>query len=304
MALAGTNKPGKNIAEGLAQLPAFPNTLLDLLQTVRNERLGVRAVSTVLQSDPALTGNVLRLANSVIYGGGQKLDSVTAAVSRIGIQRVADLANAIWLKGALPKTLPFYDETATTFLAHSVATGMLAEKLAIAANLPNETAFTSGLLHDVGKLAVVARGSARILGENLVPEPGESILQAERRLLGIDHAEIGADLGTRWNFPAMVVQSIRLHHSLPVGDAVGLQLARVIHIASLLDRHVMSSMAQGAASGAAMPVAPPTIEGEGGVPVPLLDPQLIGPLGLDEARIMTIADGVLAETKAIIDALG
>ena len=302
MALAGTNKPGKNIAEGLAQLPAFPNTLLDLLQTVRNERLGVRAVSSVLQSDPSLTGNVLHLANSVVYGGGQKLDSVTAAVSRIGIQRVADLANAIWLKGALPKTLPFYNETAATFLAHSVATGMLAEKLAVAANLPNETAFTSGLLHDVGKLAVVARGSARILGESVVPEPGETTLQAERRLLGIDHAEIGADLGTRWNFPARVVQAIRLHHSLPVGDAVGLQLARVIHVASLLDRHVMSPENANAASGAAMPVPAPVAEGE--APPPLLDPQLIGPLGLDEARIMKISEGVLAETKAIIDAIG
>ena len=279
-------------------MPAFPETLLDLLSTVRDERIGMRAVSSVLQSDPSLASNVLRLANSALYGGGQRCDNVAAAVQRIGLQEVANLANALWLKGAMPKVLPFYGEQGSSFLFHSVSIGMLAQKLAAIIGLSVDGIYTSGLLHDVGKLAVVPTPGEH--GAKLKIEHDETELDAERRILGTDHTEIGAELGTRWKFPVMVIQSMRLHHGFPVGTGDALQLPRVIHLASMLER---AASASAMVKGGQSPTESSSIEPPA-IPTSIFDLRLLRPLGLDESKMLPIANKVLSDTKAIIESIG
>ena len=282
----------------LESMPAFPETLLDLLSTVRDERIGMRAVSSVLASDPSLASNVLRLANSAMFGAGQRCDNVAAAVQRIGLQEVANLANALWLKGAMPKMLPFYGEQGSSFLFHSVSIGMLAQKLAATIGLSMDGIYTSGLLHDVGKLAVVPTPGEK--GAKLVIENDETELDAERRSLGTDHTEIGAELGTRWKFPVLVIASMRQHHSFPVGTGDAQQLPRVIHLASMLERAASAS----AASTGASPTTPASSAEPAAIPPSIFDLRLLRPLGLDEAKMLPIANKVLSDTKAIIESIG
>ncbi len=214
-------KPLSTAAVNLSALLATPGFSID-------------DVEGVIRSDPALTAAVLRTVNSAAFGVRRTVGTVKHATALLGNRRVAEIALGAAFSETLPTELAGYGMPSAAFWDHCNAVAAIAESLARTTNgaKPDET-YTAALLHDLGKLVVASH-----LADHLQPvlgslRQGTPLVVAERIVLGIDHAEIGATLAERWGLPPAITQAIRWHHEpddLPEG--VDQRVVDLVHVAN------------------------------------------------------------------------
>ncbi len=160
---------------------------------------------SVILTDVALTARLLRLANSPTLGLSAKVNTVSRAVTVLGIRAVRDLALGVAAVHSFAR-IPSNLVTMEDFWTHSMLCGVAARELAARTERRRhaETAFVEGLMHDVGQL-LLFRARPDESREALllwVDDPGDSsLLDCERRVLGYDHCEVGAVLARRWHLP-------------------------------------------------------------------------------------------------------
>ncbi len=228
------------IASAIAQLPTLSTVAARLWQLTRDESASAADFEAVIRLDPALTANLLRFANSAWFAPRSRAESVRQAVVLLGLKRVCEVATIAATARVLPERLPGYGVDARGFWQHCVAVAILSERLAAELRIrPPELTFTAGLLHDVGKLVIcsfVAEQSADILSGL---REGLSFLAAERRVLGVDHAEIGGAVATAWNLPEQVGGVAAWHHEPGLApESVDRVLVDLVHVADGLARLV------------------------------------------------------------------
>lgn len=207
----------------------LPTSRLELLRILQDPDAGTAALTRAIERDPALTANVLRLANSAYFGFPRSVASVADAIFRLGTRNVRQLVLATAVSPLQKQAVKGYDLPPGDMLKHSLAVAVGAETLGRLLDTPAcDHLFTAGILHDIGKVALgtfVQLDAAPIL--DLAANEGLPFVEAERRILGIDHAELGAFLADKWNLPAAVVEIVRWHHEPetfegrnPAGDLV------------------------------------------------------------------------------------
>lgn len=212
-------------------LPSLPLTVVALGEAVQDERCSVDRILAILSKDPPLSATLLRLANSALYAGEGAVMDLRTAVLRLGFDAIANLGTG----AAVIRTLRGGTHLdAVRLWQHSVAVGLTAKGICKLARRHGqaETAFLCGLLHDIGKIALDAcfpRDYEAVL-EGVAG--GAYFVDAERNLLGMDHAEAGALLAADWHFPDTIVEVIRDHHDPKAGDF----LPNLIHLSDLLVR--------------------------------------------------------------------
>ena len=177
-------------------------------------RDGREAIARVIGTDPVLTMRILRVANSAYFGLQMKIVSVQHAVVYIGLNTVKHLALATAAIGSLPdKNSSGFDSD--RFLAHSMAVGVITRRMSkrLGGGGGDGDDFVAGLLHDIGKV-LFAHFEPEALAEalRLSSTEGLPVHEAERQLLGVDHAEMGAMLADHWGFPENLCRAIREHH--------------------------------------------------------------------------------------------
>ena len=213
------------------RLPSLPVTVVALGEAVQDERCTVDRVLTILSKDPSLSATLLRLANSALYAGVGTVSDLRAAVLRLGFDAVANLGTG----AAVVRTLRGGAQLdALSLWQHSVAVGLTAKGVCGLLRCPGqgESAFLAGLLHDIGKVALDTCFPEAYRGVLARLQDGLPWVEAEREVLGLDHAEAGALLATDWAFPDTIVSVIRDHHQ-PPQDAF---LPSLIGLADLLVR--------------------------------------------------------------------
>lgn len=225
--------PAYVIVEGIEALPTLPEAVARLTMLLQNEQASISDFEQAVRSDPAVTANLLRAANTVFYQAVEPITGVGQAVARIGLKRVFEVAIGTSFRRALPARIYGYGIDAPAFWLHCTATAVFAEALGRKCGLPStDIAFTAGLLHDVGKLVV-----GRFL-EELTPESNWwafGTAAAERELLGSNHCEVGYEIATRWRLPLPIAQACRWHHDPVTGvDGVDTDLTAAVHIADHL----------------------------------------------------------------------
>lgn len=212
---------------------AIPEVLVRLSQSMEDPRTSPAELAGIIQYDPGLAANLLKVVNSAFYGFPQHIETISRAVTVIGVQQLSALAvgmTAMSLFAELPGRALDYAQ----FWRHSLACACGARALASACGLANtERFFVAGLLHDVGVLLMLLYDPGRMgLALQSVRESGEPLLEAERRILGVDHAAAGQALLTLWMLPESLVQAVAGHHE-PVWSA-GRPEAAIVHIADFL----------------------------------------------------------------------
>jgi len=228
----------------LRDVPAMPAAAMEAIRVLQDPRADAQAIMKALEHDPGLTANVLRLANSAYFGTPRKVSTVREAAVRLGTKRILRVVVACAAAPVVRRGIKGYDLPPGELWQHSasvaVGTDALAEVLKAA--LP-ASAFTAGLLHDVGKILLgtyLEVDAAAIIQLAVSEKIGFD--EAERRVLGIDHAEAGAALLESWDLPEDVVQAARWHHR--PDDAPGrLITLDLVHAADAL------SMAEGLGIG-------------------------------------------------------
>ena len=217
------------ILEQVASLPPMPASVARLTQRLGDPEISLAELSAEIQYDPGLTATVLRLANSVVFGLPRAVHSLQEAVVRWGTRRVFQLAVAAQLQGVLGTAVKGYGLPQGERWRHAVAVALVSERLALQeGGVAADVAFTAGLLHDAGKLVLGAfvAEEAAALGE----AQARGFDVAEQEVLGMDHAEVGAQIMAHWNLPAELVAAARYHHRPEAAE--GLQrLVDVVHVA-------------------------------------------------------------------------
>lgn len=205
----------EEILSRLPKIPPLPTSATQMLGLVGNPDTQIAEVQRVVEYDPGLVSNLLRLANSAYFGTGSPINSVREAVVRLGIKRVFHIAMTSAVAPMAQQAISGYDLPRNGLLRHSAATALAVEYLPkrLGMRVPDAT-YTAGLLHDLGKI---------VLGTYLEVSSAPIVLMAyreklsfevaEQRVLGTDHAEVGAALLSFWKLPPAVVEAVRWHHN-------------------------------------------------------------------------------------------
>lgn len=218
----GNILPG--VRDALATVPPLPHVVIELLKEVQNPASTAATVAKIAASDPALATSLLRTVNSAAFGLNRKVTSVTDAINYLGFSMVKSIVVRLRLDQVLPRASKQSAADAQDLWVHCLAVSYIVDCLADRVpDVDRGLASTLGLLHDIGKLAIVAR-LARVNPTNDTASPAnnecvsagaenESAQSREKRMYGLDHAGLGAALSHQWGLPADLVQAIRWHHN-------------------------------------------------------------------------------------------
>jgi len=208
-AAAATAKAEKAVA--LVDLPPFPAIAIKALQLVSNSDARLRELHHLISADPALSTGILRMANSPLYAIHAEIQSTLQAAILMGFERVRALVLTIAMKSYVGGSL--VDPTMRLCWRHSIACAMIAEEFALATFLDKDTAYTAGLMHDIGRLALVVLRPVQY-GEILkkVALEGSDLLVEEKTTFGFDHCQAGQALVAAWNLPQHFALIAGEHH--------------------------------------------------------------------------------------------
>jgi len=211
-----TSDKRSTIDISLASIPAFPTVVLRVLDIVSKDDPDFDLLVREIASDATLSAQVLRLANSPLFGFAAEIGTVQHAVVALGAAQVQSLvmsvATANYSRAALRT------EALQKVWRHAVASAILSREVARAAGMPLEQAYCLGLLHDIGRLGLLVAWPDDY---NLILQEADrdsmSLLDLERRLFGKDHCEVGRLLVEQWKLPPEFRVVAGRHHDPPTG---------------------------------------------------------------------------------------
>ncbi len=206
------------VRKGLDLVPPLPHVVAELLREVQDANATAASVAAIAANDPSMTAGLLRTVNSAAFGLTRKVTAVAEAVSYIGFTSVKSMVLRLQLDSTLGIAANSPPETAADVedvWVHSLVVSYIADVLADRiVGVDRGFAATLGLLHDLGKLVVLSRFPDEAARLRAAPtKADEALLDREARVLGVDHAALGANLAGRWGLPGDLVRAIRWHHN-------------------------------------------------------------------------------------------
>ncbi|MBF0302575.1 MAG: HDOD domain-containing protein [Desulfamplus sp.] len=199
--------------KNLRPVPAIANQIIEM---VDNPSVSMQDIAKIIQYDPAVTASLLRTCNSAFFGLANPVESVKDAVAILGIDQVVELSLLNASGKTLNKAWKGYGLHEGALWKHAVSSALIAKDIAnkIAPESRN-TIFTAALLKDIGKTVLdkfIQISSDKI--QTLIDNNGYSFIEAEKKVIGTDHAELGAMIAKIWKFSPKMVNIIRHHHIL------------------------------------------------------------------------------------------
>jgi putative nucleotidyltransferase with HDIG domain len=233
-------------------LPASPRPLPELLRALTEVDSDINRVAELIAVDPALTAKLLRTCTSAFFGLARPADDVAEAVSRLGFRTVFRVVSAVRCAYLLRPAAPSYGVDPDSLWRHSVTTAFAAQFIAEDSGAEGGLFFTAGLLHDIGKL-VLAEAYKADYGRLVIEaqRTGRRLYELEQAAYGMDHAEIGGRLLTRWNFSPQLANSVGFHHR-PAGAESLRRFAAQINLANTVAHNTLKAPAE-AATGSEPP---------------------------------------------------
>jgi putative nucleotidyltransferase with HDIG domain len=219
------------IIESIDQIQPPPVAVTKLIEILAQE-FHTEDVIHILQTDPALTAAVLKRCNTAFFAQRGGVSSLNQAIQLLGTSTIMNIVLEITIGASMNGGLANYGIPPSGLRKHSICAAAAARELTkYCSILPftPDTAFTAGLLHDIGKIAineVLAEQEAALKDDATVAT--QSNIERERSLLGTDHSQVGALILTNWKFPPFFAAAIGEHHDPSLGNP----LSHLIHIAN------------------------------------------------------------------------
>jgi HD-like signal output (HDOD) protein len=213
-----------------AKLPVMSEVAHALIRTLNDPSASGPQVEAIIAKDPALTANLLRMANSAQFGLSRQVLSLDHAITLMGMSRIRSLALSTSISTAFPQ-VPGLDRTA--FWKFSMACAGYAQWLAGGASVDPQQAWLAGMMLRLGELLIGQRSPESLAEIEALPNAAEIRWEREQRLLGFDEGQVTAVLARHWNFPDAIVTGLQ-----SAGDPMASEpfdaLAGVVHLAALL----------------------------------------------------------------------
>lgn len=223
------------ILRSLKHLPPFPVVAQRALTLVNQPEISIEELVEVVKFDPGITANILRISNSAYFGLRREIHSLHQALLLLGTQELLKIIIASGATRLFANGTPGYFQETHGLWRHSISCALMADLLAreLAAT-ERTTAFTAGLLHDIGKIVLslyVEQKFSQIMA--VVEKRGIPFQQAEKLVLGISHAEVGGEMARIWDFPDRLRLVIHYHH-LDRPEAFADDMVLLVYLADLL----------------------------------------------------------------------
>ena len=199
----------------LKEVPPFRPVAVQLLNLVSDISQPLARVVSLLRTDAVLTAEVLRLANSPLLGCRSEIKNILQALAFLGMERVNSLIVTTSMRGLAG---PASGRLARACWRHNLATAVICERLGPALRVSPERGYMAGLIHDIGRLALLRAFPDYGKALTEAATEGRSLLAAEKGLYGMDHAEAGRWLLSQWGCP-LDLQTVAALHENPAGAA-------------------------------------------------------------------------------------
>jgi putative nucleotidyltransferase with HDIG domain len=194
------------------RIPPFPKIAIQVLQLTNKEDVSMRQLGDLISSDASFSSEVLTIANSALYASRSPVTSILRAIALLGMNSLKGVCLTVGVRGYLGNSLN--RRSLQAIWRHSLACALIAEELTDGCSINKYSAYTAGVLHDIGRLAMVI----------IRPEPYDallmthtgspcSVLACERDLFGFDHCEAGRRLIADWKMPPDFEAIVADHHS-------------------------------------------------------------------------------------------
>jgi HD-like signal output (HDOD) protein len=230
---AAPRSPEQLVAD-IGELVSFPEAAVRIIEAVDDTGSTDKDVAKAFGLDPALAARLLRVANSAYYSTGTRVDSVERAVKVLGRQRMRDVALGISAIRAF-EGIPIEVVRMDDFWSHSLYCGILAHLIAdLGKPALTDSAFTAGLLHDIGQLVLFMRApeESRLALLRVAAEGDElTMADAESAIIGFSHMDVGLHLAKAWRLPPSLVEPIGFHHRPQLARSHRETVA-IVHIAN------------------------------------------------------------------------
>jgi HD-like signal output (HDOD) protein len=208
----------------LCNLPPLNAIASQLLVLTADPDIDLGQLTNVIGADPALSADVLFLANSSLFGFPARMHSLRHAMALLGLDRVKALAMTVAMRGFVGKPNPLIHKC----WQHSVACALVCDEISTIFDMSSDRAYTAGIMHDVGRLGLLKSYPKEmtpvLTGLHL---NAQAVLRAEWEALNVDHARAGSWLVSNWVFPKDFLEVCEHHHSAPgAADSEILQLVK------------------------------------------------------------------------------
>jgi HD-like signal output (HDOD) protein len=203
------------MVERIDDLPPFPALATRTLETLARPNASMEEVEKTLAQDQALVAKIIKVSNSALYGGYQKIASLRNALTRLGVKTTKSLILAASTRGYFFKNRNVMNTYGQFLWQHAVETGMACRRIAEGLGLEDpEQAFIAGIMHDIGKLVILMLDDEKYKEiQRLKTIDKLTTVVAEKELLGTDHGTLGRLLMEKWRMPEAVQVSAQYHHT-------------------------------------------------------------------------------------------
>lgn len=232
--MAASQRTAHELVTGVIRLVSLPEVCIRVNEMMGDTQVTASDIGKVIGQDAGLTARLLKIVNSSFYGFPSRIETVSRAVTVIGLRELRGLvlaASAIETFSKIPNDI----FNIVNFWRHSVYCGVVAQLLAELQNvLHSERLFVAGLLHDVGKLIVCNKlpKLSREVIEKVILE-GRLDFEVEQELMGFDHTEVGGELLKEWQMPETLYEAVRFHHEPQKSEKTSME-ACLVHIANTM----------------------------------------------------------------------
>jgi putative nucleotidyltransferase with HDIG domain len=218
------------------RLPSFPEVVHKVLKMIRNPDVDFRDLSKEIVKDPGLTSDIIRLSNSAYYHPTKEIRSIEEAIKILGLNTLKEIILVAAARGILKQPVDGYKLESRDMWEHSLMVAYLSMKITEELKLnnpPKDVSFTTGLMHDCGKIVLASTFKKAIL---LIQQEYQknneiSFITLEKKYIGYSHPEIGAFLLKKWNFPEELIDAV-LHIYEPEKSKINPTLTSIVHIAN------------------------------------------------------------------------
>lgn len=226
----------RKVVSRLGTLPSVPEVYAKLRKAMADPEISVADVAAIIEEDMAMSAKVLQLVNSAFFGLFQRVESPARAVNLLGLETVKNLVLGVGAFSEIQASSNIF--SIKKLWTHSMAVGAMAKKIALHESDDKElidNSFIAGLLHDIGKLVLLAQLLEKY--EQAVLLAGEKNIQlrtAEKEIFDTVHGDIGAYLMGVWGMPGSVVEAIGFHHRIDNYPENKFSPTIAVHVANIL----------------------------------------------------------------------
>lgn len=219
-------------------LLSIPQILGEVLEAVEADNTSPDSIAKIILKDASLTAKVLRMANSSYYSRNSEIKTVQQGVRVLGVNAIKMIALSVSIM-TKPRVEEFGEFDPRSVYFHMLGVAILSRAIAAKVeSINSEEAFVAGLLHDMGRLYMMNSHPQALVEVQKQVGEGNDVIQVEREIFDVDHAELGAIIAAKWHLPKQLQDVMRLHHTQsPTEDPV----IDIVKIANLVTNSIYST---------------------------------------------------------------